>query len=335
MNRSYKSLTQQVYETSGYKLVPIRHKDRYAIMQWRNEQIYHLRQSEPLTKEKQDWYFKNVVASLFDQEKPDQILFSFLKGDECIGYGGLVHINWLDRNAEVSFIMATEREADYFKSDWSTYLNLLYYVAYDDLELHKLFTYAFDVRPHLYPALESEGFKREAVLKEHCRFEGVYKDVIIHAKYNRQIQLREVTEADLEVTYNWATNPEVRKHSINQSSITLESHTQWFMAKLKAANCLYTIAEYNQQPVGSFRLDLIEDGTGLISYLLDPDYHGLGLGSKLLEAGVSFAKKSDQVQVIIGDVMVENQASIKSFQKMGFTRTGIKNNLIRFELKKL
>lgn len=331
----YNALTKQVYTLNEYSLVPIRMEDRYDIMKWRNEQIYHLRQAEPLTKERQDWYFENVVAQLFEQEQPDQILFSFLKGGKCIGYGGLVHINWMDQNAEVSFIMATEREKEHFKSDWAMYVNLLNDVAFGDLNLHKLFTYAFDVRHHLYPALESGGFKQEAVLKEHCRFGEIYKDVVIHAKYNRQIQLREVTEADLEVTYNWATNPDVRKHSINQSSITLESHTQWFITKLKQANCLYTIAEYNQQPVGSFRLDIDEHGTGLISYLIDPDYHGLGLGSKLLEAGVSFAKEGNQVQVIIGDVMEENQASIKSFQKMGFTRTGNKNNLIRFELKTL
>ena len=331
--RTYKCLNQQVFESGNYKLVPIRHEDRFGIMQWRNEQIYHLRQAEPLTEEKQDWYFENVVANLFDQEQPDQILFSFLKGEECIGYGGLVHINWVDLNAEISFIMATKREKEHFKGEWTTYLNLLNDVAFGDLNLHKIFTYAFDVRPQLYQALEYSGFSREAVLKEHCRFGRIYKDVVIHAMFNRLIRLKEATKADLELTYKWATNPEVRKHSINQSAITFESHTQWFMTKLRKANCSYTIAEYHKQPVGSFRLDLDEHGTGVISYLLDPDYHGLGLGSKLLEAGVSLAKKKDQVQVIVGDVMEENQASIRSFQKMGFIRTGIKNNLIRFELK--
>ena len=76
-------------------------------MRWRNEQMYHLRQSKPLTEADQDRYFDEVVSQLFDQEQPEQILFSFLEGEKCIGYGGLVHINWGDRNAEVSFIMDT------------------------------------------------------------------------------------------------------------------------------------------------------------------------------------------------------------------------------------
>jgi hypothetical protein len=91
----YTYLTQQEFSNGEYKLVPIRYEDRYKIMKWRNEQIYHLRQKEPITSKQQDAYFENVVAKLFDQEKPNQILFSLLEGERCIGYGGLVHINWI------------------------------------------------------------------------------------------------------------------------------------------------------------------------------------------------------------------------------------------------
>lgn len=178
----YKVLNKQVYTVNDYSLVPIRMEDRYNIMQWRNEQIYHLRQAEPLTKEKQDWYFDNIVAKLFDQEQPNQILFSFLKAGECIGYGGLVHINWIDKHAEISFIMNTTLEEKYFAEIWSNYLKLIEEIAFNDLYLHKLFVYAFDLRPYLYKMLESSNYFLDARLKEHCYFNGEYKDVVIHAK---------------------------------------------------------------------------------------------------------------------------------------------------------
>ena len=88
-------------------------------MKWRNEQIYHLRQKRPLSADDQENYFANVVNKLFDQDKPEQILFSFLQGDTCIGYGGLVHINWVDNNAEISFIMDTGLEKEHFEKYWS------------------------------------------------------------------------------------------------------------------------------------------------------------------------------------------------------------------------
>ena len=54
-----------------------------------------------------------------------------------------------------------------------------------DSTLLKIQTFAFDIRPHLYPVLEGFNFKLEARLKEHCYFNGEYIDVLIHAKINK------------------------------------------------------------------------------------------------------------------------------------------------------
>ena len=184
--RTYKCLNQQIFTSGEYSLVPIRHEDRLEIMKWRNEQIYHLRQSEPLTVEKQENYFKTTVASLFNEERPNQILFSFLEGNECIGYGGLVHINWIDRNAEVSFIMNTRLEEASFAKNWSMFLNCLEQAAFGELGFHKIFIYAFDLRPHLYDVLELNGYFKDARLKHHCFFQGDFKDVLIYSKLMNQ-----------------------------------------------------------------------------------------------------------------------------------------------------
>ena len=184
MPNQYICLNKQFFSSGDYTLVPIRMEDRYDIMRWRNEQMYHLRQNKPLTKEDQDHYFDTVVAGLFEQENPDQILFSYLKGDTCIGYGGLVHINWHDRNAEISFIMDTALEKEFFELHWSTYLIILEQVAFEQLKLHKIYVYAFDLRPHLYTVLEQNSYYEDAVLKEHSFFNGKYVDVVIHSKIN-------------------------------------------------------------------------------------------------------------------------------------------------------
>lgn len=181
---SYKALNKQVFSNGNYSIVPIRIEDRFAIMKWRNEQIYHLRQNNPLTEEDQDRYFETVVKHILNEEHPNQLLFSYLEGNKCIGYGGLVHINWIDRNAEISFIMETPLEKEHFQVHWMTYLGLIEQLAFEELGLHKIFTYAFDLRPHLYAVLESASFIKEAVFKGHCLFQGEYKDVVIHSKIN-------------------------------------------------------------------------------------------------------------------------------------------------------
>jgi RimJ/RimL family protein N-acetyltransferase len=111
-------------------------------------------------------------------------LFSYLKKNVCIGYGGLVHINWHDNIAEISFIMDTVLEKENFELNWTIFLTLIEEVAFQHLYFHKLFTYAFNLRPHLYEILVKNQFEKEAILKEHAKFDNKYIDVVIHSKIN-------------------------------------------------------------------------------------------------------------------------------------------------------
>lgn len=180
--KTYKCLSQNVFENENIKLVPIRYQDRIDIMNWRNSQLYHLRQSKPLTLNEQNEYFDNVVKKLFSEEYPNQILFSYLQDKSCLAYGGLVHINWVDKNAEISFVLDTEVEKTDFEYHWVTYLNLIEKVAFETMRLNKIYIYAFDLRPQLYVAAKKAGFFQDAILKEHCLFENKFIDVVIHSK---------------------------------------------------------------------------------------------------------------------------------------------------------
>lgn len=182
----YKVLNKQKYKKESFSIVPIRYQDRMDIMNWRNEQIYHLRQNKPLSEEDQENYFNNVIPELFDKKEPNQILFSYLKNDKCIGYGGLVHINWIDKNAEISFIMNTALEKEYFEYHWSMFLGMIEEVAFSELKFHKLYIHAFDLRPRLYIALKLNYFFEDARLKEHCCVNKDFIDVVIHSKLNMQ-----------------------------------------------------------------------------------------------------------------------------------------------------
>lgn len=182
---NYRRLSKNIINKGKFSIVPIRYEDRLDIMKWRNEQIYHLRQDKPLTIDDQEKYFTSIVAPLFNNEKPNQILFSFLEEEKCIGYGGLVHINWIDLNAELSFLIDTSLEKDFFETYWDTYLKLIEIVAFEDLNLHKIYTYAFDLRPSIYIILEKNNFNKEAILAEQCFFDKKFINVVIHSKINK------------------------------------------------------------------------------------------------------------------------------------------------------
>lgn len=183
MNK-YKILIRQEFRKGEYKILPIRFKDRIKIMEWRNEQMYHLRQSKKLTIEDQNNYFKNNINSLFSEDYPNQLLFSYLENGICIGYGGLVHINWSLKTGEISFIIDTSLEKEKYEFHWKNFLTLIEKVVFEELKFKKMFTFAYDLRPRLYPVLENKGFIKEKTLKNKYTLNEKSLDVVVHSKYN-------------------------------------------------------------------------------------------------------------------------------------------------------
>jgi len=70
----------------------------------------------------------------------------------------------------------------------------------------------------------------------------------------------------------------------------------------------------------------------MVSYLIDPMFHGKGYGKIILEYGIDrvrFSKK--KVKKIFGLVQQENTPSIKIFQKLGFQNTSRENRSLKYE----
>ena len=68
----------------------------------------------------------------------------------------------------------TQQEKENFKSHWITFLSLIEQIGLEKLKMHKLYIYAFDLRPHLYTAIEDQSYIKEATLKDHCLFNNKY-----------------------------------------------------------------------------------------------------------------------------------------------------------------
>ncbi|CAM3952014.1 MULTISPECIES: GNAT family N-acetyltransferase [Flavobacterium] len=317
--RKYKCLTNNLFHADGFHIEPIRDEDKYAILDIRNSQLFHLRQTEPLTKEKQEQYFSTVISALFEVEKPSQLLFSFFENNEFIGYGGLVHINWIDKNAEISFVMKTELEKEHFSKYWSNYLNLLEKIAFETLNFHKIFTYAFDLRPHLYETLESCGFKEEARLKEHCFFNGKHLDVVYHAKMNRNVSLRKANTDDLMLYFDWTNDTSVRENSYQSEVISLENHSKWFLAKIKDDSCaMYVFENHLKQPIGQVRIQKQDDKIAIIGISNDKDHRGKGYANEMLAIASKQFIEENPNYTISAYIKLENKASEKSFKKAGY-----------------
>lgn len=153
-----------------------------AIRQWRNAQMDVLRQTAPISPEEQERYFAEHVWSQIASSEPSQILLALESAGVLIGYGGLVHISWPNRRAEVSFLLTPdlEKKSDELIALFSRFLALMKHLAFEDLGLRRLCTETFAHRTRHIATLEASGFRYEGRLREHVLIEGKPTDSIAH-----------------------------------------------------------------------------------------------------------------------------------------------------------
>lgn len=156
--------------------------DIEAIRQWRNAQMDVLRQNTVITPEAQQRYFAEHVWPGKTSPQPRQILLAIERHGQLIGYGGLVHIAWAYRRAEISFLLEPrlERDTPVLADCFNRFLRLLQTLAFEDLQLQRLTTETYAHRPVHIQALESVGHRLEGRLKDHVVVDGKPCDALVH-----------------------------------------------------------------------------------------------------------------------------------------------------------
>lgn len=83
------------------KLRSLTLEDMEKVRQWRNNNLEALRTPYVLTKEMQEEFYKKVIISRDAKVR----LWAIDVGDELIGMGGLMNIEWENRLAEISILI--------------------------------------------------------------------------------------------------------------------------------------------------------------------------------------------------------------------------------------
>jgi RimJ/RimL family protein N-acetyltransferase len=153
-----------------------------SIRQWRNAQMDILRQSTAITPEQQEAYFREYIWPDMRSLQPKNLLLAYMENGNFIGYGGLVHIAWEHRRAEVSFLLKTRLAGtqDDYNRYFPSFLKLMKILAFDDLGFERLYTETYAVREQYILALETMSFRCEGVLRHHVRINDQPVDSFIH-----------------------------------------------------------------------------------------------------------------------------------------------------------
>jgi RimJ/RimL family protein N-acetyltransferase len=270
-----------------------------------------------------------VVDKLFGQDQPNQLLFSFLEDETLVGYGGLVHIDWENKNAEISFLTRSDRSnrVDQFISDWKNFLEILKGISAHELDFIKIYTYAYDVRPHLYQALVESNFVEEARLKYQVSIKDNPCDVLIHSYFLDYLNFRSANKQDVLLYFNWSNEESVRKNSYNSKPIEYQDHCNWFYNRLSSEQCkFYLFFNLEGIPVGQVRIETNENET-TIGVSVDARFRGKSLSSKMLRKSTNHFFAQHAHPVIVAYIKDDNQASYKSFLAAGF----VEKELVQIE----
>ncbi|MCM1103116.1 MAG: GNAT family N-acetyltransferase [Clostridium sp.] len=139
------------------------------------------------------------------------------------------------------------------------------------------------------------------------------------------LYLRKVDQADVDVLYQWANDPAVRKMAFHTDFIPYKDHVEYF-SKLLTDRSVYQYIMYKKGvPIGQIRLN-ITGNEALIDYSVSAENRGKGYGSELLRL---IQKQIDidkipHVKKLIGQVKYENTVSAKVFEKCGFSKKEMK-----------
>jgi len=178
----YVCVPEPILSLGRYSVRAVVQDDIESIRIWRNAQIDFLRQTEIVDEARQIDYFAHEIWPDKALLNPRNILLMFLEDGKEIGYGGLVHIAWVHRRAEISFLLNPdfERSDDEIRHLFIEWVRLMKILAFSDLGLSRLYTETYAIRPLYIPALEASGFIHEGTLRGHVRIKGIETDSLLY-----------------------------------------------------------------------------------------------------------------------------------------------------------
>ena len=68
---------------------------------------------------------------------------------------------------------------------------------------------------------------------------------------------------------------------------------------------------------------LVADEIHILNIAVDPEYHGAGLGTILIQFAIQFGRERGATCTLL-EVRVSNTAALRLYEKLGFTRIGIR-----------
>ena len=132
------------------------------------------------------------------------------------------------------------------------------------------------------------------------------------------VTLRHATTADSDLLLVWRNDPVTIAMSMTPEPVTHEAHIDWFAHALADDARTLLMAEVDNTPVGTVRLDTFASDEYEVSITVSPDHRGQGFGQTILSAANTLAFTALGVHRLVATVKEDNHASRRIFESAGY-----------------
>ena len=148
-----------------------------------------------------------------------------------------------------------------------------------------------------------------------------------------RVYLRQLKEADATPAYcGWLNDSEINQYLETRQS-TIDDLKKYIRKQLADPNSFFVgiFDKENDKHIGNIKLEPIdwENKKAIFGILLgDNAYWGRGIGSEATELIIDYAFNSLGLAEIELGVIAENLRAIRSYEKVGFKKTGVKEKAV-------
>ena len=162
------------------RLRGIERTDLDSIMKWINdEEVTQFLGGGMLSYPVSSIAESNYIEKFGRSESPTEKTFAIetLAGSRLIGALGLHAIDWINRHSGLGIMIGDKQH--WGRGYGTDAMRVLMRLAFDKLNLHRLWLHVYDFNARAIASYERCGFKREGVLREHRNFRGKFHDTIV------------------------------------------------------------------------------------------------------------------------------------------------------------
>jgi diamine N-acetyltransferase len=149
---------------------------------------------------------------------------------------------------------------------------------------------------------------------------------------NGIVQLRLITEADLDTTMGWRNRDEVRVWFKNSQTITPDQHRAWFTQYSTRDDDFVFVVEAGGVPVGQASVYGIDGHAGVAEigrFISAPGANGKGYIGAACSALLLFCGETLGLKSVFLDVKADNERAIRIYLRNGFREERRADGMIR------